>query len=480
MPCYSHWRRLGTRSRATPPVLCARWERLAIPGSARRFGSGLVVAQVALSVVLLSAAGLFVRHLWNLQHIDLGVRRDHVLLVTLDPSRSAYSREQLSRAYLELLDRLERIPGVRAASLQRADAAVEAGASGFVSAEGFEERPEDRRYVSISTVAPNCFDTLGIPLVAGRDFNFQDNGLRPVAIINHAMAHYYFPGGNPLGKRLTINGMTGDPVERSYEIVGVVGDAKYYEIREPAERIVYLPAFRDARVYGNNFVLRTKIDPQSVTGDVRRAVRDVLNTIPVSRITTLSSQVDASIVPERLIAMLSAVLGALGAILAAIGLYGLLAYTVTRRSTEFGIRLALGATGADLLRMVIADALGMLAAGLLIAAPVAVWGRALAASFIQDAGISSAVPIAFGAVAMLAPVLLAALLPGTPRCSCRPNERFAARIGPGCLGRSQQWPTPRLVWAASPVFAHSLAKIRRVGCARARTRFRILLKKNSF
>ncbi|HUJ49683.1 MAG TPA: ABC transporter permease [Bryobacteraceae bacterium] len=386
----------------------------------RRFGSGLVVAQVALSVVLLSAAGLFVRHLWNLQHIDLGFRRDHVLLLTLDPSRSGFDREQLSRAYQELLNRLDQIPGLRSASLSAPTPLSGAGASGFVSAEGFEERPQDRRYVSISTVAPNCFDTLGVPLAAGRDFNFQDNGGRPVAIINRAMAHYYFPSGNPVGKHLTIDGMTGDPVARSYEIVGVVGDAKYYEIREPGERIVYLPAFRDARVYGNNFVLRTKIEPQSVTGDVRRAVREVLKTVPVSRITTLTSQVDASIVPERVIAMLSVLLGALGSILAAIGLYGLLAYTVTYRITEFGIRLALGATGADLLRMVIADALGMLAAGLLIAAPVAVWGRTLAASFIQDAGMSSAVPIAFGAAAMLGLVLLASFVPA----------RRAARVDP--------------------------------------------------
>ena len=386
----------------------------------RRFGSVLVVAQVALSMVLLSAAGLFVRHLWNLQHVDLGFRGEHVLLVTLDPSRSGYDHEQLARSYQDLLGRMERIPGVRSASLSAPTPLSGAGAAGFVSAEGFQERPEDRRYISISAVAPDCFDTLGIPLAAGRDFNFQDNGRRPVAIINHALARYYFPSGNPVGKHLAINGMTGDPVERSYEIVGVVGDAKYYEIREPAERIVYLPAFRDARVYGNNFVLRTKIDPRSVTGDVRRAVRDTLPTIPISQVTTLSSQVDASIVPERLIAMLSALLGALGAILAAIGLYGLLAYTVTRRSTEFGIRLALGATGADLLRMVIRDALGMLAAGLLMAAPFAIWGRALAASFIQDAGIGSAIPIAFGAAAMLGLVLLASLLPA----------RRAARVDP--------------------------------------------------
>jgi predicted permease len=388
--------------------------------SRRLFGKSLVVAQVALSMVLLSAAGLFVRHLSNLQRVDLGFRRDHVLLVTLDPSGSGYSAERLSRGYRELLDRLEGIPGVHSASLSAPTPLSGAGASGFATVEGYQEQPEDRRYLSVSSVAPRCFETLGIPLLAGRDFNFQDQGRSRVAIINQAMASYYFANGNPIGKRVALDHVTGDTGVKSYEIVGVVGDAKYYEIREAANRTIYLPAFQDGRANARNFVLRTDIDPQSVAVDVRRAVREVLKTIPVARVTTLSDQIDASIVPERLIATLSGLFGALGSTLAAIGLYGLLAYTVTRRITEFGIRLALGATGADLIRMVIGDAMRMLGAGLIIGAPVAVWGKDLASSFIQDAEVKSAVPIAFGVVAMMGLALLAAILPA----------RRAARVGP--------------------------------------------------
>ena len=383
----------------------------------RSFGRSLVVAQVALSVVLLSAAGLFVRHLSNLQHIDLGFRSDHVLLVTLDPSRSGYSRQRLSAGYEELLGRLERIPGVRSVSLSAPTPLSGAGASGFATVEGFQERPEDRRYISIGWVAPRYFETLGTPLLAGRDFKLQDQG---VTIINQAMARYYFPSGNPIGKHVTLDHVTGESGANSYEIVGVVGDAKYYEIREAVPRTVYLPAFQNGRVGAQTFLLRTNIKPESVAGEVRGAVRDVLKTIPVSRITTLTDQVDASIVPERLIAAFSGLFGALGSILAAIGLYGLLAYTVTRRIPEFGVRLALGATGSNLVRMVIRDAMTMVGAGLIIGVPVAVWGKGVASRFIQDVEIKSIVPIAFGIASMICLALLAAVLP-----ACR-----AARVDP--------------------------------------------------
>jgi predicted permease len=371
----------------------------------RLFGKGLVAAQVALSVVLLNAAALFIGNLSNLQHLDVGFRRDHVLLVSLDPARSGYTREQLSLRYQELLGRLQAIPGVRSATMNGAIPMSGMGASRFATVEGHPERPEDRRYLTLNWVAPRYFETYGTPLLAGRDFTFQDRGPARVAIVNQAMARFYFGGASPIGKHFTFLGE-----ETAYEIVGLVGDAKYYEIREAPPRTIYLSAFQLARP-PNTFALRTSVPPASVSGDARRVVRDWLPGVTVARITTLDDVLDASIVTERLIATLSGLFGALGASLAAIGLYGLLAYTVARRVNEIGIRMALGATRGNVTRMVLGDASGMVVAGLALGIPLALWSRRVAASLVQGLPLASAVPMVFGAGAMIAIALLAAYVP---------------------------------------------------------------------
>src|ERR1022692_611880 len=182
----------------------------------RLFGKGLVMAQVALSVGLLSAASLFVGHLENLEHLNLGFRRDHVLLVRLDRSRSGYTPEQLFPAYQELLRRLETIPGVRSATICAPSPLSGAGMPRFITVQGHPERPEDRRYTRVSLVAPKSFETLGTPLLAGRDFTFEDRGRPRVAIVSQSMAQFYFGNASPIGQHLTI-----DPETDPYEIVGV-------------------------------------------------------------------------------------------------------------------------------------------------------------------------------------------------------------------------------------------------------------------
>jgi hypothetical protein len=164
----------------------------------------LVVAQVALSAVLLSAAGLFVRHLSSLEHLNLGFRRDHVLLVALDAAHSGYKSEQLFSPYRHLLARFEAIPGVRSATLCAPSPISGAGASRFARFEGRSERPEDRRYLSIVWAAPKYFQTFGIPLLAGRDFSIGDQERPRVAIVNQAVARYYFANRNPLGKHIVL------------------------------------------------------------------------------------------------------------------------------------------------------------------------------------------------------------------------------------------------------------------------------------
>ncbi len=381
----------------------------------RLFGKVLVTAQVALSVGLLSVASMFIQHLSNI-YAGLGFERDHVLLATLDPSRAGYNRAQLAGPYQEILERLRALPQVRSATLSGTTPVLGAGANRDATVEGYQDKPGELRYLEENWVAPKYFETFGTPLLLGRDFTFQDEGGPRVAIVNQAMVRHYFGDGNPLGKHVTFDG---DP--KPYEIVGVVGDAKYIDPRETTGRIIYFNAFQEGHLF-SRFSMRTRGAPAAVAGDFRRIVNGVLKNAAVQRITTLEDQVDADLVPERLIVTLSELFGALGALLAAIGLYGLLSYAVTRRTNEIGIRMALGATESAVSRMVLGDALGMVCAGLAIGVPMALWGRSFAASLIQGLPAKSGIPVVFGAVAMMAVALVAAYVPARRAARVEPME----------------------------------------------------------
>jgi predicted permease len=324
------------------------------------------------------------------------------------------STQQLAAPYQALLARIQTIPGVRSVSISGCTPIQGCGTARFVNAEGYTERPEGRRFTALSWVAPRYFETLGIPLIAGRDFNLGDAGRPRVAIINQAMVRHYFPSGNPIGKHVRVDrdprtgGWYGD--DQPYEIVGVVGDAKMTELREAAPRTMYLNMFQEGRVM-HQFELRTSGDPASVSLTVRRMVRDVLKTVPVTNVTTLSEQVDSAIVPERLIGTLSGFFGGLGAVLAGIGLYGLLAYAVARRTNEIGVRMALGATTGDVSGLVLRDALGIVCAGLAAGAALALWSRPLVASLVQDLKPDGSTALVLGGAAMVAVALLAASVP---------------------------------------------------------------------
>jgi putative ABC transport system permease protein len=381
----------------------------------RWFGKALVAAQVALSIFLVSAAAVFLNHLARLRNFDLGFHSDHVLQVTLDPSRSGYKTEQLAAPYQELLARLQTIPQVRSASISGCTPLEGCGSGArFLIAEGHVERPEDRQRTAVVFVSPRYFETLGIPLLAGRDFDFRDVGRPRVAIVNQATARRYFPGADPVGKLVAIDP---DPkngewfgTDQPYEIVGLVGDAKTFELRDAPYPSIYFNMFQESRLL-DHFELRTAVAPESIAVTVRRLVRDVLKTVPVTSVTTLADQVDSNIVPERLIATLSEFFGCLGVVLAGIGLYGLLAYTVARRTSEIGIRMALGATGRNVSRLVLGDVLGMVCAGFVAGALIVFWSRPLATRLLSDLKWESAAPLAIGGCVMIAVALVASYVP---------------------------------------------------------------------
>jgi putative ABC transport system permease protein len=291
-----------------------------------------------------------------------------------------------------------------------------AGESRFVRVEGSRERSEERRYVAVNRVGPRYFETFATPLAAGRGFTFEDAGGRPVAIVNQAMARHYFPDGSPLGRHVALEGES-----RPYEIVGVAGDAKYADLHGPAPRTIYLNVFQGGPVPWR-VALHTTVPPTTVAGEARRAVGEVLKTVRVDGVTTLAAQVDSSIVPERLIAMSSGLFGGLAMVLAAIGVYGLLAYSVARRTNEIGTRIALGATERDVTRMVLRGAMALVGAGLLVGAPIAAWSERLAVLMVPGLRGGMAFPLGFAVVAMVGAALLAAYVPARRAARVRPME----------------------------------------------------------
>jgi predicted permease len=381
----------------------------------RRVGQALVVAQVALSVMLLSAAALLVRHLTALRTVGLGFQTDSILQVRLDWSRGGYQPAQIGPQSRQVLDRLTSIAGVRSATLAAMTPISGAAGSRFITVNGFAENPDDRRRVTLNTVAARYFETLGTPFIAGRDFAPEDEGRPRVAIVNQAMARYYFGTHSPLGHEFTIEGQA-----RPLEIVGVVGDAKYWDLHETPPRTIYMNAVQGGGPW--IFVLRTDVPPMSLVPHVRSIVHDTLPNVPIARITTLAEQVDASILPERLIAMLSALFGVLAAMLVAIGLYGLLAYTVTRRLKEIGLRIALGATGRDVIVMVLTSALGLVSVGLIVGVPTALWMKGYAVNVLATVAatqleapsilpVNPIVPVVIAMIAMLGLALIASYMP---------------------------------------------------------------------
>jgi predicted permease len=401
------------------PAPALRQSGAAQPRSRRVFGNGLVVAQVAISLALLSVSQLSIAHLRHMRDRSLGFERNGVLLMSVNVAR-AQDRRALAALYRDVVPRLQAIPGVRSVAASGTTPIALGAASRFLQAEGFDEPPQEKRRAALNWVSPNYFATYETPLLAGRDFRDTDVDQPRRVIVNQALARHYFAGRDPIGRHVWLENER-DP----YEIVGVAADAKYQDVRAVAPPTVYV--FAPMSRGSTQLSLRTVVNPTAVAVEARRIVTEVLGPDSVRRVTTLAEQVDAAVVPERLMAILGGFFGAAGALLAAIGLYALLAYTVARRTKEIGIRMALGATRGDVTRMMLRSGLTLVAAGFVVGAPVAFWGTRFAATAIEDLSGGGVPPVATAAVAMLVVAALAAFMPA----------RRATRVEPVIALRSE-------------------------------------------
>jgi predicted permease len=397
----------------------------------------LVIAQVAFSLVLLVGAGLFLRTLSNLRGVSPGFPAERLIGFELNPWLSGYTVEQCKGFYQRLTENLGSIPGVQSVGLAAVRILGGSEWDSGLTVEGYSaRRPDDHPQAFMNKISPNYFGTLGVPFLAGRDFTPQDGvplkrnpdrdeeESTTAVIINETFARRYFAGRNPVGLHL---GFGTDPgTKTNMEIVGVVKDTKYTGLRDDIPEQAFLPylaaGFTGQR--GMTVYLRTAVDPVSVMPAARAKVREMDRTLPIYAMRTTEEQISDSLSTERMIASLSSVFGLLAALLATIGLYGVMAYAVARRTREIGIRMALGAEKGSVLCMVMREVSFLVAVGLAAGIPAAValagLGRPWISGMLYGVPATDPANVAVAAVLMAAVALLAGFLPA----------RRASRVDP--------------------------------------------------
>jgi len=319
----------------------------------------LIVFQVALCTMLLAGAGLLVRTFQDLHDQNPGFDRDHLVAFTLDPGVRRFSQEQARALRIAFVDRIKELPGVADVGVAGRALMRGSGVKATFAATGQRAAANDDFTTSVNIATPEYFETLGIRFLSGRNFEPSDNSVKPRrVIVNEAFARRFFPGENPLGK--TFGNDLGAPAKPDFEVVGVVSDAKYRSMREPAPPTVYELMFRDDSL---NVYVHTRGRPETIIQPVRAILAKLDPAISFSEVHTMNEEIDASTEGERLTALLASLFAALAALLAAIGIYGLLAYAVAQRRREIGIRMALGARPFDIGEMIGMQALAMVAIG---------------------------------------------------------------------------------------------------------------------
>jgi predicted permease len=370
-------------------------------GHGLRLGHILIVTQIAVSMLLVIAAGLFVRTLVNLRSIDVGFNTENLLLVSINGRQAGYREAALARFYSGLADDFRRIPGVRAVSASAYPLVAQYVNSDGVTVPGRLPQPNDPG-VNIMDVEPAFLETMQIPLLSGRGLQPGDLASPNVAVVSPKFAGTYFGEANPVGRQFVLGGTM-------LQIVGVARSAHYNSLQEKESPVIYVPYTRQLPGLGRLFfALRASGPPAGIVAEVRHIVHRASRDVSIGEVTTQAQRIDQTISQERTFANLGACFAVLALVIACVGLYGAMAYTVARRTGEIGIRMALGAQRAGIVWMVLRQVLALTAAGLLIGYVAARWAARLVESFLF--GLKANDPLV--AAAAVAGLLLAALAAG--------------------------------------------------------------------
>jgi predicted permease len=363
-----------------------------------RFRKGLVAAQIVLTAVLLVAAGLFSRSLSNLNNVALGVRVDHMIEFSLAPSLNGYSVEQAKVLFANLLEGIKATSGVDSVSAAELGLFTDSTSSSNITVEGYTAAEGEDTNVNTNAVGPDFCSTMGIPLIRGRDLNASDTASnRPVAVINEAMAERFFQNRDALGQHFMFG--ADNTKKPDIEIVGIVRNSKSASVRSTDQPFAYVPFAQNQTLGSLTVYTRTRLEPSTMAATLRAEVQKHDGNLPVYEMKTFEARLDESLYQDRLMSMLAACFGLLAALLAAIGLYGVMAFTVARRTREIGIRMALGATQGNVAGLILREVGVLVGAGLLVGLPAAFGLGRLAESLLF--GVKASDPIVFLAVSLM-------------------------------------------------------------------------------
>ena len=382
----------------------------------------LIALQVAASLVLMVGAGLLVRSLQNLKNFYPGFRTDNVLLFDVNARLLGYTVAETNALYRRLIDQIDALPGIQRASFSMNPPFSGNFGEASPTIEGYQPASGGPPLITgLNTLGPHYFETLETPVLLGRDFTGDDSVNAPkVAIINQRMAHDIFGGTSPIGRRLSIPTFAGD--KSWYSIVGVVADAKSEDLREAVKPTIYVPTEQTVVPAGVTFALRTARDAAAEAPAVLHAVAQIDGRLSLSGMKTLNDQMDDSLLQERLVASLAGLFGILAVVLASVGLYGVMAYTVSRKTNEIGIRMALGSSRIQIARLVLREALLMVLAGLVLGIPAALATARLMRSQLYGLGPYDPMTLLFAVGVMTGVAVLACYPPATRAMRIDPME----------------------------------------------------------